>query len=269
MNKRILLWTVTSLGIAVVVSYIIIKDALYLGWSQYKIPGYPVGGSENEIIYAIDPKSILTSLDRGETEVFLPAPLESGEYTPPIWTPGAFAWNQEDHLKVANALHQFTWKASLEDWDLYDATFWVSPRADNSYGIDYAYFVFFRHKDNEYIVHTLSIDLLYGETRTGEGLYHDKGWKGFRLSELKINSADQALLISAENGGQEACLALKSECHMRVSLGSYLAVYPFLSIPFYRYEWKWIVNYYDEGGDTIFSMSIDPYSGEYKILNTE
>jgi hypothetical protein len=260
MKKR-LLWIVPLSTLVVVILIIIVNNALYLNLSPYKVPNFPVGGFEKQVTYAIDPATILTSLDRGETDLFMPISHKSVDSQLPVW-------NQQDHLRIANALHQFVWKESLEDWDLYDATFWVTQRADKFVGIDNAYLVYFRHKDNGYIVHSISIDLIGAEVQTGESLYQVQGWKGFKLSELTINSVDQILAISAENSGRDACSAEKNECRIRVSLGSYLAAYDFLSIPLYRYEWNWAISYYDKNGDTIFRMTVDPNSGKHKILDT-
>ena len=236
MKRKKLIQVTVSLILTALVAYVAV-NALLLGWPSRKVPGYPIGGSDNTTAYTIDPHSIVVSLEHGETGLFKPALSESEEYRPSTWPPGSFAWNQEDLMKVAGALHQFVWKESLEERELYDATFWLSRKiGGESYGIDYAYLVFFQRQNDRYIVHDLTIDLLYGDVKAGESIYDDKGWKGLNLNALSINNVDEVMSIADEAGGEKACSLVGDNCHLSISLGPSLQVYQFLFLPFFGYE---------------------------------
>jgi len=70
--------------------------------------------------YKINSQTIIASLDRGDTEVFMPE-LETPEVSNQSLSP--IFWRQLDYLKVANALHEFVWHEPLTSWNIYAATF--------------------------------------------------------------------------------------------------------------------------------------------------
>ncbi len=45
-NKTVIWATISLLFLVVFGAYIILENATYLDWGEYKVPEYPVGGSE-------------------------------------------------------------------------------------------------------------------------------------------------------------------------------------------------------------------------------
>jgi len=235
-----------------------------LEWSEYELPGYSVRG-DDETSYLIDVHTILASIDAKEKNIFKSILVGSEGGRPPS-LPGSFSWNQEDYLKIANALSQYVWEESLEDWHLHEANFWIS-RFENSIGIEYARFVFYKHENDEYTIHEIIIDPLQSKVTVGKNLYHDTGnWKALDFDKIAINDIGQVVMIAERNGGESACLSAKIKCEVGVGLAPYLYQSDkFLSFRLYRYEWGWSVFYQDKKGNNIFDIHIDPYSGDYRI----
>ncbi len=264
MNKKVR-YLITFLTLSIFTVYKIVDSAWYLNFSEYTVPGYPVGGSDKQTIYEINPQNILSQLGNNELNVFITKPLTS-ENSLPVWQNQTFNWNQEDYLRIANALHETVWNENLDGWLLERATFYGYKHDINS-GIEYAHFIFYKHQDDVYTIHALTIKPLYNEVIAGEGIYNDIGnWRGFDLQSLKINSANQALIIADQSGGEKACSNIKKVCGIGIWLTPYLDEFKkILSLPIYRYGWKWSVSYYDEYNHTIFRVDINPYDGTYRV----
>jgi hypothetical protein len=265
MNKKIVRYLIVFFTLSIFTAYKIVDSAWYLKFSEYTVPGYPVGGSDNETIYEINPQNILSFLENDEFNVFTLKP-SAPENSLPVWENQTFNWNQDDYLRIANALHETVWKEALDGWSLKSATFHGYKREVNS-GFEYAHFVFYKHQNDVYTVHTLTIKPLFNEVIAGEGIYNDAGnWRGFDLKNLKVKSANQALSIADQSGGEKACSNIKKVCGIGIWLTSYLDEFKkILSLPIYRYDWKWSVSYYDEYNHTIFSVDINPYDGTYRV----
>lgn len=254
---------VKTFGIAILfpVSYLFL-----LGYVQgYFLPDYyyiEILSPDNEKSYTINPRTILESLNQGKTNIFIPTNLPPDADTEKIWSASTFAWNQEDHLKIANALHQFVWKESLENWQIIRAHFWMDQCQNMKSRFDHSQFYFYQRQRNSTVVHEVWIAPLYGEVGTNEITYpYTAKWKGFDLNNVKIDSADMALLIAEENGGIEARERSNEGCNrIYVDLAHYTE-YNLLSHPFNLYDWGWQVRYwFDNNSD--FGINIDPYTGK-------
>lgn len=211
-------------------------------------------------VYALDPKTILTSVDQGRIDVFEPA-LQNPVYDdmPPIWSPGSFSWNQEDHQKVANALHQFVWSESLNKWHPYSANFGILQCKDTN-RIDRAALGFYQRQGTWYYrVHNMTIDLGYAIVYAGnnDGYYVGQ-WKDLDIDTAIVNTAEKALLIAEQNGGEKARVEVMDDAECQISI--FLA--PFVLDDA---DWGWRVTY-KHGTSFIFGMLIDPYTGSYEIL---
>lgn len=266
MNRKIFFASLLIL-IITCAAYKILDDALYLKLSKYKVPDYPVWGSDDsKIIYKIDPQTILDSIENKELDIFTPISSHSKNNSP-VWEYGTFSWKQEDYLKIANALHQTVWDEPLNEWLIEKGKFLQFSYPDSK-GFEYANLVFYKRQNNEYTVHEISIDPLFNTATTSEDIYYDTDeWTGFNLDSLFIKSADQALLIADKNGGNKACVNAKSQCDIGLWLGPTMQeTSRFLYIPIYQYNWEWIVSYYStKSGDEIFSADIDPFNGMYQV----
>jgi hypothetical protein len=247
--------------------YIYVDKALYLKYSEYKVPNYSVAGREDsEDTYLIDVNTILDTLDSEQGNIFTPITVSGNDDVQPSSLPVTFSWKQSDYIKIANALSRYVWGESLDNWNLEFAKFLIS-RVGNSFRIEYVLFTFFKRENDKYIIHEITIDARHGKVVTGENIYHDaEKWKSLDFDELTISDVSQVISVAEANGGESVCLALKNKCSIAVWLNSNLYEYKrFLWLPIYRYESRWIVGYYDENGKPIFDATIDPYSGTYKI----
>src|SRR6266498_930297 len=79
--------------------------------------------------YKIDPETVLTSLDMGETNVFAP---EATSPEDPIFDK-YFSWRQSDYTKITEALHGVVWNEGVDNWKLYYMYF-GTPCHDNLSG---------------------------------------------------------------------------------------------------------------------------------------
>ena len=217
--------------------------------------GGPIGlGSFDDIRhYTFEPKTILALLDQGGGEIFLPLPdyVEGN-----VFPPGSFAWRQQDYLKIANGLNQFSEKDTLDDWNLYRMSF-NKDCGDNPIGFDYANFTYFKTNGEQYAAREMDVYPLKKETDWGGNTDFPRpflfGWKSVDLEKLKV-TADDVLQMAEANGGKEARLAEKNSCYISVILS-----------PNTDHE-NWGVSYYGSHSATLFQMVIDPYTGSYRII---
>ncbi len=263
MNKNTLLGVVLAL-VLTIGSIIVVRSWLYA-------PDYPEDVLYDEVTYAINPQTILASLHRGETNVFQPAPREPEGGWPILWPFGSFVWSQENYLNVANALHLDVWKETLGNWHLIRASFQINQCEDIFGKIDGASFSFFQRQEGRNIVHGFWINPTFGIVTAGNQYSHRSGWtshwEAIDLDKIKINSVDEALLVAEENGGERARFEAKNECRIILLLAPDRLENDFLSNPLSRYSWGWSVIYWPKevNADPIFSITIDPYTGKYKV----
>src|SRR5437016_1341185 len=83
--------------------------------------------------FTINPTIILNSLNHGEANVFTPTIATPHDNI--ILPSGSIQWTQSDYLKVANALSQFVWRESLDNWLIYYLRF-KNTCQDNLTGFD-------------------------------------------------------------------------------------------------------------------------------------
>jgi len=262
MNKKNVVWITVLLALCVF-ALAIIRSQLYL-------PDYPEDVLYDQVTYRIDPQTILVSLDSGEKNVFLPAPPEPEGAWPILWPSGTFIWDQDAYMKVADALHVYVWKESLEDWHIIRAVFFINQCSDILGRIDSADFSFYQRRDGLNYVHGFHINPMSGNVTAGDQYSYRNGWgekwKNLDMDKIKINNVDAALRIAEENGGKEIRLSAKNECRLSLLLAPDGLEYN-ISHPFTHYGWGWNLYYWPNGSnqDPLFSINIDPYTGKYEI----
>jgi len=244
-----------------VITALVVCILLFVSWLWYigRYEGVdldpPVGfeAFHETSYYKINPERILMSLDLGEENVFTPeiATPENPIFEQP------FSWHQADYLKIASALHQFAWKEPLNDWNLYSMHFNTACR-DNPDGFGFGEFVYFKiipYKIwlKDYEVQGLQIAPQYGNVGSGGSEYYPGplfgGWKSIDLDKVKV-TAEEALRIGEENGGQAARLSVQNNCTIRVRLSGYSG-------------W-WVRITENDTASEVFSLEIDPYTGKIK-----
>ena len=225
---------------------------------------YPNRALDNAITYVIDPDTIFASLDRGETNAFLPLPANTATSVP-SWKPTSYFWDQQNYLKIADALHKFVWKESLEEWYLYSAHFRVFQCQDSFGGFDQAQFTFYSVDKNSYFVHEIWITPSDREVGAGNAIYKNNGkWKQIDLKKVKVGNASEALSIAEENGGKEARFNNDNKCSIHILLDPFVYEYEFLPGLITRHDWGWNVEYAGESIN-IYEIAIDPNTGKFKV----
>ena len=206
--------------------------------------------------YEFNPETILVSLDREETAIFVPTIA-----TPEVYVPlsaGSFPWTQADYLKIASAFEQIEWNENLDEWHVRGMNFDRDCGA-NSKGFDSGKIIYFKFDTAEgtpdylrYRTVTLAIYPLYKSLAFGKSSFPRPllGWKTINMNRLTV-TAEDALRIAEEHGGKESRLSVNNECEISVILN-----------PSYLESWE--VRY----NATSFDMQIDPYTGRYKIINS-
>lgn len=250
--KRKLLAVVAILLVILGVVYVYIFDPFI---EQVRFS--PVGLSdfrENTGDYKINPKRILVSLDNGESDALF-IPWTATPSVPIFDEP--ISWQQSDDLKITNALHQFVWKETSEDWSLYYMDF-ITGCQDSPNGFslgDFYYFktIFLTNGKIRYTARELQITPQYGTVTWGDGANFPRsllGWERVDVDRIAI-SAEDALRIADENGGRDARLSVQNNCTIQVRLAGYDA------------GWKVRINE-NTTASVIFRMEVDPYTGKIK-----
>lgn len=238
--------------IAVLAVMIILCGVIYISSNPLDESArrYPInlGSFADTGSYEINPQTILSSLDHGQIDVFAPelATPQSPVSNEPV------AWSQEDYQKIAEALHQFVWKESLDGWSLYRMEFYAIC-LDSPSGFEYADFIYYKDIFSNgkllYTAHEIFITPQYHNVSWGGNTNFPRpifGWKSINLSNLKI-TAENALSIAEEKGGKSARLSVRNECSISLLLSG---------------DTGWDVLYGGNGGLSNFHIRLDPYTGK-------
>jgi hypothetical protein len=222
----------------------------------YQYPNY--GTFEQTGDYLINPETILQSLDKNGSNIFMPVLATPGPDAQ-LLSPGSVPWTQLEYLKIVNALSQLVWKETMEDWDVYYLSFRRECQ-DNPIGFDSFDITYYKiievNSEMVYTARQIEIYPLASQVSWGGGSIFPRpllgGWNSIDLIKSKI-TADEALKIAEENGGKEARSRVRNDCNILVRAP-------------HNSEDSWHVSYYFS---TTFEVTINPYTGEYKILNTD
>ena len=234
---------------------ILMREPIFMDSQQIRFPDVLFNSYGNRGSYEFNPETILESLKRGNEDVFTPIAEASREH---IYST-SFPWKQSDYLMIADALHQFVWKETVEDWSLHDMVLYGDCQY-NPIGFDIIKISYYKVTGlQQYSAHMIGIYPLSGEGEWGGGEKFPRSlfsrWNYIDLEKLKVTS-EGALQIAEDNGGMLARLAANNQCSIQFSLSSY--PYP-----------RWRVTYYSNRSPRqIFEMTIDAYTNKYEILST-
>lgn len=212
-----------------------------------------------EKYYTIDPETILRSILQEEKDVFTPADIDllsEMEW----WVGDAPNWSQADYLQVAEALNQFIWNESLDDFEINYMDFTLNCE-DVNVGFREGRFGFFKiiYEDGEKkrIERKMIIVPSTKSIAVWENKYHPYlvNWKKIDKSKFAI-TANDALQIAEDSGGKDQRTRIQNDCFLYVSL------YPASA------QFKgWHVVYQTVSGrdfNRIFTLWVDPYTGKNK-----
>ena len=206
--------------------------------------------------YRFNPETILSDLEQGKEDVFVPLsedPFTNIDYKV---DETEISWTQADLLKITSAVGQVAWNDPLDlnSWNIYSIRFEGSCE-DTSTGYSSADVTYFRtisrNEKDFYETSLIEVDSHFGGVRWGRRTYpHSVGpWTGVDLSGDLI-SADDALRIAYENGGNKVSLQDDSYCMNTVRSAIEI-------------NDKWLVSYY---ANPSLNMYVDMETGMFEII---
>lgn len=211
-------------------------------------------------MYKIEPKTILSHLEEGKTDVFMPIKTLPDDGS--ISYESTVFWSQSDYLKIVAALHGFVWNETLENWQLYSMGFEKDCRSSS--GTASGEFIYFRVEPDNwsyYEARALVISPLDGTATWGGSMYYPRtllGWTDIKLDKLMV-SVDDVFHLAENNGGMSARLAVGNLCRIRLILNPNSVFYP---------KDSWVISYMPYSIQANFEMTVDPYTGKYEVLET-
>jgi hypothetical protein len=240
--------TITFLIVVGLCSILIYNYSKSLDYNPYSYPKNGLADFYPDKIgyYKINPDTILVSLDRGKTDVFVQ------EFAIPIapLLETSVSWSQSDYLKITNAVFQSAWKETFDHWNLLSMIF-QSACQDNPNGFETSDIHFFKpvEETSDYTTREVLINPKYGLVSFGGGVdfpYQRSGWKSINLNSLLI-TADKALKIAEENGGEHFRLAAQNECSISLILNL-------------EADDNWNVEYQKNDGLSNWKIQINPFT---------
>ena len=200
--------------------------------------------------YIINPETLLTSLKKGETNVFSPADERPEDIPSNQQIP--VNWSQADYLYIVNALYKHVLGETLQDWQLNKTDFALGCK-DVGIGFQNGRFEFFKlankHGRGSRITLFVDIDPRHNFVNLWEAEYYPKlvDWTAVDLAQLKI-SADDVLEFAENSGGQQK----------RQSVGNACDISMWLSPDSARYKgWEVLYTRIDDR-TSLFHIQIDP-----------
>lgn len=220
MNKRLFLIVGGVLFLLIlVITMIPIYDNYLLKQQDLDDPSLFTRYSDSGY-YKIDPETILTSLETGQTEVFTSL-LENPDEIEPV-TSVPIRWTQTDFLKIASALGQFAWgdPMNLKDWNVRYISFVGS--CDDPIGFNFASITYFKTRTTGYATRLIEMHPAFGWVRWGNGKTYPEPilqkWNKVDLLNAKVN-ADNALQIASEDAKKH--FQFKDGCGVSISAPQY------------------------------------------------
>ena len=260
MNSKPKIWRIIIVTVGVMITILIVLIASILLFDPFHevVRAYPGGDlsdfSDKDIhFFTINPGTILSSLNADTADVFIPE--IATPQSPAIQA--SVVWHQTDYQKIADALFERVWNEPSDNWNLYFMRFETSCGESLS-GFESADFYYFEphtiYNEKVYAGREIIIDPEYTDVSVGDGTGFPQprffGWKSINLNTVKI-SADQALFIADQNGGQKFRSA-KTKCNILVRL------YPDVD------GTVWHIFYY---GSTTFEIHVDAINGNISYSN--
>jgi hypothetical protein len=151
----------------------------------------------------IDPTTILSSLDRGDQNVFnfeLGLPPDDPLFVTSI------EWRQVDYVNLATSIFHTAWDESVNDWKLYRMGYWTECDHPNGFTSGEFYFYFGTSNYKQYSTRGISMEPEYGYVVWGGDTYYHRplfGWKSINMKEVTV-TAEEALRRADASGGMEA-----------------------------------------------------------------
>jgi len=230
----------------------LIRDEIFMDSQERRYPDVFFDSYSSNGSYRFEPETILSNVKQDKVDIFTPIDkaLAAPKYQP------QFPWQHSDYLIVADALHQFIWKESLDGWDLHDMSLYGECEPQP---IHFSIFHVSYYRPTglqEYSAHMIGIYPLAGEGEWGgsdkfpRSIF--KKWE--YINQSRLIKVEDALRIAENSGGELARSSVRNRCRISMGLGPY--PHP-----------AWNVSYTVSGSvKRVFEIEIDAYTGEYEII---
>lgn len=199
---------------------------------------------DNSGSYAIDPNTILADIDSHKSSIFTSVPLDS--QTPVL--DSSLYWRQDDYFKVANALHSFVWKESMDQWNIERISFELDCKNINGLA-NASFFIYettLKGGRLQYNAQEMDISPTNGEVSWGGDTRFPRpilGWNSIDLEKMQVPFAE-VIQIAEKRGGEAVRSQVSNNCFIVVLLTR-----------------KWRVSYWSNQ-HSVFDIYIDPYNGK-------
>ena len=207
--------------------------------------------------YLIKPAELIQSLINGNLDAF--TQVERRPTLPPTADQVQVAWRQEDYLYIAEALHEYVWAETLDDWQLHKMDFRLGCD-DVETGFQNGRFEYFRvvgtGEEEARITRSMDIDPRGNFVNAWESEYRPNlmDWVPIDVANLQI-SVDDALQIAETNGGQRQRSSVDNSCEIALALS------PDTSI---SGDWEIFYRRIDDGS-LLLHLRVDPDTGEVEV----
>ncbi len=200
--KKQLIWLIGGAVLIIVLTlvFIPIYDNSLNAEENLRLPNR-ISSYSDRGYYKINPETILTSLESGDTNVFLPLLKDPQDITEDV-TDMDINWTQPDFLRIASTLGQSIWNdpMDLKNWNVYYISFGGS--CSDPVGFFSATITYFKTEGTAYTTRFIEINPYLGYVGWGDGETYPKPirqkWNNVDLSGAKF-TADDVLRIVSED----------------------------------------------------------------------
>lgn len=236
-------WLIYFMGIILILT---ITALLYAGYfREYTV-------SHKEGSFAFDPNTIMVSLDRWKSGVFisrtsLPDPDE-------ITNDMAVHWDQADYISIAQATYKYLWRDSWVYWKIKEIYFRKECAQADQGAQQFSitlYNIVHRYEGDIRLVRTIGVrpfqDIVtWSEDERSPVREH---WKWIDMAPIKLDEK-AAFQLAEANGGIQARTAIGNRCYVYAQLIAKDS------------DVSWQIRYIAKDGSKGLDLWIDPITGK-------
>jgi hypothetical protein len=210
---------------------------------------------EENIFYAVDPRTILDALEQDNNDVF--TLMDNSPYENNEELTDSVQWDEADYFYVAQALHEIVWGESLDGWQLKVLDFDIDcenlGNGPQSAGFIYIKIDQSRDEESRFVSQLIIEPRRNSVIAHKEEIYPHKEYpRTIDLGELKV-SLQEVLAIVESNGGAEIREEVEDSCTIFAILNSGMVR-----------DYAWEVSYLsDPDSKSLVVFRIDPLTGEF------
>lgn len=211
--------------------------------------------------FYFDPKTIITNLNAGETNVFFLSPVA-------FEVQNNILYSYDEYLQITDEIFSQVWEDKATNWLIRSHSLKTNCEFSGK-GFYQGFFNYFRgevvNSEQKRIERFVIINP--GEGTIRWGIIIRSGnldyWNENNFTQINV-SADEALNIAEINGGKSIRLEIDNDCYLDMSLIQH-ALYEGWWINYQQYTGKnYFYPYYDE-----FFILINPQNGEFDIVEND